>query len=132
MLRHDPRSSHAMTTPIAVSKPLWFANTTRTDVLDSLAQQVFCLVSEIRPLFVVRNMLRHSPRTSLADMDQNANQDDLHLPTGPITRAKAKRIQQAMQGLMKQVHGDEADFEELGIEHELKAVNILHVQLKPK
>ncbi|KAF7835592.1 putative gag-pol polyprotein [Senna tora] len=28
--------------------------------------------------------------------------DDLHLPTRPITRAKAKRIQQAMQGLMKQ------------------------------
>ncbi|KAF7802555.1 hypothetical protein G2W53_041666 [Senna tora] len=62
----------------------------------------------------------------------NANQDDLHLPTGPITRAKAKRIQQAMQGLMKQVHEDEADLEELGMEQELKAVNILQVQLKPK
>ncbi|KAF7802599.1 Transposon Ty3-G Gag-Pol polyprotein [Senna tora] len=64
--------------------------------------------------------------------DWNANQDDLHLPTGPITRAKAKRIQQAMQGLMKQVHGDEPDLEELGMEQELKAVNILQVQLKPK
>ncbi|KAF7832765.1 hypothetical protein G2W53_015098 [Senna tora] len=30
----------------------------------------------------------------------NFQPDDLHLPTGPITRAKAKRIQQAMQGLM--------------------------------
>ncbi|KAF7800706.1 Transposon Ty3-I Gag-Pol polyprotein [Senna tora] len=65
-------------------------------------------------------------------MDQNANQDVLHLPTGPITRAKAKRIQEAMQGLMKQVHGDEVDLEELGMEQELKAVNILQVQLKPK
>ncbi|KAF7838913.1 zinc ion binding nucleic acid binding protein [Senna tora] len=66
------------------------------------------------------------------DMDQNANQDDLHLPTGPITRGKAKRIKQAMQGLMKQVHGDEVDLEELGMEQKLKAVNILQVQLKPK
>ncbi|KAF7832500.1 hypothetical protein G2W53_014833 [Senna tora] len=55
--------------------------------------------------------------------------DDLHLPIGPITRAKAKRIQQAMQGLMKQVHGDKADLEELGMEQDLKAVNILQVQL---
>ncbi|KAF7826900.1 Transposon Ty3-G Gag-Pol polyprotein [Senna tora] len=62
----------------------------------------------------------------------NFQPDDLHLPTGPITRAKAKRIQQAMQGLMKQVHGDEADLEELGMEQDLKAVNILQVQLKPK
>ncbi|KAF7835461.1 uncharacterized protein G2W53_010320 [Senna tora] len=44
MLRHDPRSSHARTTPIGASKPLRFASTTRTDVFDSLAQQVFCLV----------------------------------------------------------------------------------------
>ncbi|KAF7820713.1 Transposon Ty3-I Gag-Pol polyprotein [Senna tora] len=66
-------------------------------------------------------------------MDLNVNQgDDLHLPTGPITRAKAKRIQQAMQGLMKQVHGDKADLEELGMEQDLKAVNIKQVQLKPK
>ncbi|KAF7821202.1 Transposon Ty3-I Gag-Pol polyprotein [Senna tora] len=65
-------------------------------------------------------------------MDQNANQgDDLHLPTRPITRAKAKRMQQPMQGLMKQVHGDKADLEELGMEQDLKAVNILQVQLKP-
>ncbi|KAF7839273.1 Transposon Ty3-G Gag-Pol polyprotein [Senna tora] len=62
----------------------------------------------------------------------NSNQDNLHLPTGPKTRAKAKRIQQAMQGLMKQVHGDEVDLEELGMEQELKAVNILQVQLNPK
>ncbi|KAF7802488.1 uncharacterized protein G2W53_041599 [Senna tora] len=44
MLRHDLRSSHAKTTPIGASKPLRVANTTRTDVFDSLAQQVFCLV----------------------------------------------------------------------------------------
>ncbi|KAF7802564.1 uncharacterized protein G2W53_041675 [Senna tora] len=44
MLIHDPRSSHAKTTPIGASKPLWVANTTRTDAFDSLAQQVFCLV----------------------------------------------------------------------------------------
>ncbi|KAF7835043.1 uncharacterized protein G2W53_009902 [Senna tora] len=44
MVRHDPRSSHDMTTPIGASNPLWFANTTRTDVFHTLAQQVFCLV----------------------------------------------------------------------------------------
>ncbi|KAF7827540.1 hypothetical protein G2W53_018704 [Senna tora] len=66
-------------------------------------------------------------------MDQNVNQgDDLHLPTRPITRAKAKRMQQAIQSLMKQVHGDKADLKELGMEQDLKAVNILQVQLKPK
>ncbi|KAF7835467.1 uncharacterized protein G2W53_010326 [Senna tora] len=65
-LRHDPRSSHAKTTPIGASKPFRFANTTRTDVFDSLAQQVFCLVSEIRPRFVVRNTSRHDPRSSHA------------------------------------------------------------------
>ncbi|KAF7800571.1 uncharacterized protein G2W53_044988 [Senna tora] len=43
MLRHDPRSSHAKTTPIGASQPLRFANTTRADVFDSLAQEVFCL-----------------------------------------------------------------------------------------
>ncbi|KAF7800799.1 Transposon Ty3-I Gag-Pol polyprotein [Senna tora] len=58
--------------------------------------------------------------------------DDLHLPTGPIARDKAKRMQQAIQGLMKQVHGDKADLVELGMEQDLKAVNILQVQLKPK
>ncbi|KAF7800393.1 uncharacterized protein G2W53_045221 [Senna tora] len=68
MLRHDPRSSHAMTTPfgpsnlfwhmlrqdprsflpkttpIGASNPLPFANTKRTDMFHLLAQQVFCLV----------------------------------------------------------------------------------------
>ncbi|KAF7802554.1 Transposon Ty3-G Gag-Pol polyprotein [Senna tora] len=79
------------------------------------------------------------PRTIVSDRDAKFLShfwrvlwDDLHLPTEPITRAKAKRIQQAMQGLMKQVHGDEADLEELGMEQELKAINILQVQLKPK
>ncbi|KAF7834951.1 uncharacterized protein G2W53_009810 [Senna tora] len=66
MLRHDPRSSHAKTTPIGASKPLGFANTTRIDVFDSVAQRVLCLVSEIRPRFVVRDMLRHDPRSSHA------------------------------------------------------------------
>ncbi|KAF7812698.1 uncharacterized protein G2W53_033674 [Senna tora] len=66
MLRHDPRSSHAKTTPIGASKPLRFASTTRTDVFDSLTQRAFCLVSEIRPRFVIRNMLRHDPRSSHA------------------------------------------------------------------
>ncbi|KAF7835465.1 uncharacterized protein G2W53_010324 [Senna tora] len=42
-LRHDPSSYHAKTNPIGASKPLRFANTTRTDVFDSLAQQLFCL-----------------------------------------------------------------------------------------
>ncbi|KAF7835511.1 uncharacterized protein G2W53_010370 [Senna tora] len=45
-LRHDPRSSHAKTTPIGASKPIQ--------------------VSEIRPRFVVRNTLRHDPRSSHA------------------------------------------------------------------
>ncbi|KAF7800577.1 uncharacterized protein G2W53_044994 [Senna tora] len=44
MLIHDPRSSQAMTTPIAASNAHRFANTTRTDVFHSLAQQLFCLV----------------------------------------------------------------------------------------
>ncbi|KAF7835071.1 uncharacterized protein G2W53_009930 [Senna tora] len=44
MLRYDPRSTHAIKTPMGASKPLRFANTTRTDVFHSLAQQVFCLV----------------------------------------------------------------------------------------
>ncbi|KAF7812706.1 uncharacterized protein G2W53_033682 [Senna tora] len=79
MLRHDPRSSNAKTTPIGASKPLRFANTTRTDVFDSLVQQVFCLVvSEIRPRFVVRNMLRHDPSSS-------------HAKTTPIGASKSLR-----------------------------------------
>ncbi|KAF7835443.1 uncharacterized protein G2W53_010302 [Senna tora] len=44
MLRHDPRSSNAMKTPIGASKPHRFANTTRTDVFHTLTQQVFCIV----------------------------------------------------------------------------------------
>ncbi|KAF7835011.1 putative gag-pol polyprotein [Senna tora] len=68
MLRRDPRSSQAMTTPIRASNPLRFANTTRTDVFHPLAQQVFCLVSEIRSGFVIQNMLRHDPRSSHAMM----------------------------------------------------------------
>ncbi|KAF7802565.1 hypothetical protein G2W53_041676 [Senna tora] len=105
MSRHDPRSSHAKTSLIGASKPQRFANTKRTYVFDTLAQQVFCLiiregfgdptaichpdyvktcstlllcqddsnwsiktstVSEIRPRFVVRNMLRHDLRSSYA------------------------------------------------------------------
>ncbi|KAF7835161.1 uncharacterized protein G2W53_010020 [Senna tora] len=79
MLGHDPRSSHAKTTPIGSSKPLWFASTTQTDVFDSLAQRVFCLVSEILPRFVVRNMLRHDPRSS-------------HAKTTPIRASKPLRF----------------------------------------
>ncbi|KAF7832025.1 uncharacterized protein G2W53_014358 [Senna tora] len=66
ILIDDPRSSHGMSTAIGASKPLRFANTMRTDVFDSLAQQVFCLVSEIRPRFVVQSTLRHDPRSSHA------------------------------------------------------------------
>ncbi|KAF7834909.1 uncharacterized protein G2W53_009768 [Senna tora] len=43
-LRYHPRSSHAMTTPIGTSNPLRFQSTMRTDVFHSLVQQVFCLV----------------------------------------------------------------------------------------
>ncbi|KAF7821003.1 uncharacterized protein G2W53_026458 [Senna tora] len=68
-----------MTTPIGASKQLRFANTTRTDVFHSLAQQVFCLVInevfEIRPRFFVRNMLRHDPHSS-------------HAMTSPIPASK--------------------------------------------
>ncbi|KAF7835439.1 uncharacterized protein G2W53_010298 [Senna tora] len=110
MLRHDPHSSHAMTTPNGSLNPLRFANTTRIDVFYSLAQQVFCiviregfsdptaiccpkyvktgstplpclddsnwsikstLVSEIRSRFVIRNMLRHDPRTPLSHDNSN-------------------------------------------------------------
>ncbi|KAF7821048.1 uncharacterized protein G2W53_026503 [Senna tora] len=66
VLRHCPRSSHTMTTPIRASIPIVFANTTRIDVFQSIAQQVFYLVSEIRPRFVIWNMLRHDPRSSHA------------------------------------------------------------------
>ncbi|KAF7814812.1 putative LRR receptor-like serine/threonine-protein kinase [Senna tora] len=83
MLRHDPRSSHAKTNPIGASKTLRFANTMRTDVFDSLAQQVFCLVSEIRLRFVVRNMLRHDPRSS-------------HAKTTPIGASKPLRFANTM------------------------------------
>ncbi|KAF7812666.1 uncharacterized protein G2W53_033642 [Senna tora] len=79
MFRHDPRSSHAMKTPIGASKPPRFANTTPIDVFDSLAQQVFCLVSEIRPRFFVRNILRHDPRSS-------------HAKTTPIGASKPLRF----------------------------------------
>ncbi|KAF7835471.1 uncharacterized protein G2W53_010330 [Senna tora] len=78
-LRHDPRSSHAKTTPIGASKPLRFANTTQTDVFDSLAKQVFCLVSKIRPQFVVQNTLRHDRRYS-------------HAKTTPIGASKPLRF----------------------------------------
>ncbi|KAF7834908.1 uncharacterized protein G2W53_009767 [Senna tora] len=70
MVGHDPRSPHALTTPIGTSNPLRFANTTRTDVFNSLAQQVFCPILregfEIRPQFFVRNTVRHDARSSHA------------------------------------------------------------------
>ncbi|KAF7820976.1 uncharacterized protein G2W53_026431 [Senna tora] len=58
MLRHDPRSSHAMTTPIGTLNPLRFANTTRTSVFHSPAQQVFCLV--IHEAFLDPTMISRS------------------------------------------------------------------------
>ncbi|KAF7814724.1 uncharacterized protein G2W53_028693 [Senna tora] len=118
MLRHDPRSSHAKMTPIRASKQLRFTNTTRTDVFDTLAQQVFWLViregfgdptaicrlkyvktrstllpcqdksnwsikttpvSEIRPRFVIRDVLGHDPRSS-------------HAKTTPIGASKLLRF----------------------------------------
>ncbi|KAF7802416.1 uncharacterized protein G2W53_041527 [Senna tora] len=51
MLRHDQRSSHAMKTPIRASNPLGFT-------FDSYFVNVF----EIRPQFLIRNILRHDPR----------------------------------------------------------------------
>ncbi|KAF7834991.1 uncharacterized protein G2W53_009850 [Senna tora] len=117
MLRHDPRFSHAKTTPIGASKPLRhdplllatttpigaskplrFANTTRTDVFDSLAQQVFCLifvkVSEIRPRFVIRNMLGHDPRSS-------------HAKTTPIGASKPLRFLRSDCDLLSGIFGHE-------------------------
>ncbi|KAF7821023.1 uncharacterized protein G2W53_026478 [Senna tora] len=41
MLRHDPRSFHAMMTTIRASNPLSFANTTQTDVFHSLRNKSF-------------------------------------------------------------------------------------------
>ncbi|KAF7834895.1 putative gag-pol polyprotein [Senna tora] len=76
MLRHDSRFFHAMTTPIEASKPLRFANTTRTDVFDSLAQQLHCL---IRPRVIVRNILRHDSRC-------------FHAMTTPIEASKRLRF----------------------------------------
>ncbi|KAF7802620.1 uncharacterized protein G2W53_041731 [Senna tora] len=94
-LRHDPLSSQVKTTPIGASKQLRFANTTRTDVFDSFAQQVFCLVSEIRPIFVIRNMLRHDPRSS-------------HAKTTPIGASKPLRILRSdrdlSSGICQEIH----------------------------
>ncbi|KAF7802126.1 uncharacterized protein G2W53_041237 [Senna tora] len=41
MLRHDPRSIHALTTPIRVSNLVDFKNIVQTDRFHSLAQQDF-------------------------------------------------------------------------------------------
>ncbi|KAF7801103.1 uncharacterized protein G2W53_045182 [Senna tora] len=54
LFRHDHAPPMPRRLQSEASKPLPFANTTRTEV------------SEIRPRFVVRNMLRHDPRSSHA------------------------------------------------------------------
>ncbi|KAF7835137.1 hypothetical protein G2W53_009996 [Senna tora] len=72
MLRHDPRSSHAKTTPIGASKPLRFANTTRTDAFDSLAQQVFCVViREGESLVVRRDLICQTEKHVLNEQREN-------------------------------------------------------------
>ena len=41
------------------------------------------------------------PRTS--DENQQAFKDSLHIPVGPITRARSKKIKEALNGLIQKI-----------------------------
>jgi hypothetical protein len=74
--------------------------------------------------------------SSLNDEDNVLN-DDLKLPQGPITRSRAKKFKEALQGLMKSVwanhaHEDPIHFEGFKgslIEAKWALFNILEVQI---
>ena len=40
---------------------------------------------------------------TLADENQQAFKDPLHVPVGPITRARSKKIKEALNGLIQEI-----------------------------
>ncbi|KAL3506051.1 hypothetical protein ACH5RR_031433 [Cinchona calisaya] len=80
---------------------------------------------------------KHYPYLSSFDTSQSASssltkvrEESLQVPTGPITTARAKRIQQAMQSLVRGVLDEEAVPNKLEVERACKSDwNILQVQI---
>ncbi|CAA3013527.1 Hypothetical predicted protein [Olea europaea subsp. europaea] len=66
------------------------------------------------------------------ELGEDARGVDFQIPTGPITRAQSKRLQEALQGLvgctLEEETKSKASSKKLGLQKETKIINLIQVQ----
>ncbi|CAA3027500.1 Hypothetical predicted protein [Olea europaea subsp. europaea] len=66
------------------------------------------------------------------ELGEDAQGVDFQIPTGPVTRARSKKLQETLQGLVGNVLEEEtkskANSKELGLREETKIINLIQVQ----
>ena len=64
--------------------------------------------------------------SSLGDENQQAFKDPLHIPVGPITRARSKKIKEAHYGLIQEILADSnAGHSKLGPKEDEGVINLI-------
>ena len=60
------------------------------------------------------------------DENQQAFKDPLHVPVGPITKAKSKKIKEALNGLIQEIWVDsKAGHSKLGLKEDEGVINLI-------
>ena len=63
---------------------------------------------------------------TLADENQQAFKDPLHVPVGPITKARSKKIKEALNGLIQEIWADSnAGHFKLGPKEDEGVINLI-------
>ena len=61
-----------------------------------------------------------------SDENQQAFKDPLHVPVGPITRARSKKIKEALNGLIQEIWADfNAGHSKLGLKEDEGVINLI-------
>ena len=64
--------------------------------------------------------------SSLGDENQQAFKDPLHVPVGPITRARSKKIKETLNGLIQEILADSnAGHSKLGPKKDEGEINLI-------
>ena len=64
--------------------------------------------------------------SSLGDENQQAFKDPLHVPVGPITRVRSKKIKEALNGLIQEILADSnARHSKLGPKEDEGVINLI-------
>ena len=68
----------------------------------------------------------HAARSTLVDENQQAFKDLLHVPVGPITKARSKKIKEALNGLIQDIWADSnAGYSKFGPKEDEGVINLI-------